>query len=516
MTYEYGDEFQRHVLAVLARIPGAILRYRSALDHTYFGSQSLRSVAQVLFAHVDEHRALPQKPTLFEEVQAAVDSREWSRIRKSVLLRIYREDVSDAQAVLGHVVDFGRQQAYVNATVTAAEMIDRGKRDVEQLFREAGMVGEDLLDIGADYRDNLEERQRYYEDPSSHDIRLRTGVPHLDFMLEGGLCRGELGVLLAPPKRGKTTALVNFGFGALTDVSGLNVVHYSLEMVASKILRRYDDRLMGTRVHDRKKDPKKYNKELERRVDQFVRGNLFVKHWPTRTASVSTVRSHLGLLQANGFEPDIVVVDYGDIVKPERRLGDMRHEQAGIYEDLRQLAGDFGVVVWTASQTSKSALDKDTITIADFAESFEKAAIADAVVAVCQTDDEKIDGILRLFGAAFRDAEDGRTVECAIDRASSRIRSIALYDVAGTRTYIDHEDEQNEEETHTEKRQRQERRRKKVSAVKEAVGLKTRKKGRKVRRKVSEQKPRVVRGKKVVAKKKVARKRDRPTKKVEA
>jgi len=60
-SYEFGDEFQRHALAVLARIPGAVLRYRSALDHAYFGSKALRQVAEVLFAHVDEYAKLPSK-----------------------------------------------------------------------------------------------------------------------------------------------------------------------------------------------------------------------------------------------------------------------------------------------------------------------------------------------------------------------------------------------------------------------------------------------------------------------
>lgn len=434
-SYDFGDQFQRHSLAVLARIPGAVLRYRSALDPTFYGSSALRQIAETLFEHVDEHRALPQKPTFLEDLKERVGKEDFGRVEKSVL-RMYREDVSDAQAVLGKLIDFGQQQAFVNATLKAADQIEKGKRDVRPLFDAAAIVGEDLLDIGVDYASNIEARQAYYKDPDKHEETLGTGIPHLDALMGGGLGRGELGVILAPPKRGKTTTLMNIAFGALTSTARYNVAHYSLEMHQDKIARRYDDRLMGARIDLRTVNPERYGELLEERVNKFLRGRLFIKHYATRTASVAKLRSHLSLLAARGFHPDVIIVDYADIMQPVRRLGEMRHEQAGIYEDLRQLAGEFKAAVWTGSQASRGALEKDIITINDFAEAFEKAAIVDAAIAFCQTDDERIEGRCRLFGAALRNTEDGRTIECEINRSQARVRSIALYDVSGSRMLL--------------------------------------------------------------------------------
>lgn len=431
-SYDFGDEFQRHSLAVLSRVPGAVLRYRSALDPTYYGSATLRQIAEALFEHVDEHRALPQKPTLIEDLKERIGEEDFPRVEKSVF-RLYREDISDAHAVLERLIDFGKQQAFVNATLKAADQIEKGKRDVRPLFDAAAIVGEDLLDIGVDYAKNVGERQAYYKDPDKHEETLRTGIPHLDALMGGGLGRGEMGVILAPPKRGKTTTLINIGFGALTSPARYNVAHYSLEMHQDKVARRYDDRLMGPRIDLRTKDPERYGELLDERVAKFVRGRLFVKHYPTRTATVSKIRSHLSMLAARGFHPDVLIVDYADIMKPDRRIGEMRHEQAGIYEDLRQLAGEFKCALWTGSQATRGALEKDIITINDFAEAFEKAAIVDAAIAFCQTDDERIEGRCRLFGAALRNTEDGRTVECEINRSQARVRSLALYDVSGAR-----------------------------------------------------------------------------------
>ena len=388
-TYQYGDQFQRHALAVLARIPGGVVRYRSALDPAYFGTATLRQIAETLFEHVDTHRALPQRPTLLEELRDRLEGEDYKRAEKSVD-QAYREDVSDSKAVLERLIDFGQQQAYVNATLRAAEEIQRGKRDVRKLFDEASIVGEDLLDIGIDYRLDVEARRAYYLNPDDQAEMVRTGIPHLDLLLGGGLGRGELGVILAPPKRGKTLALVNIGFGALTSTSRYNVAHYSLEIHEKKVARRYDDRLMGARIEMRGPDPERYGRVLTERVKRFVRGKLFVKSYPTRTASVGKIRSHLSMLAARGFHPDVLLADYADIMKPERRLGEMRHEQAGIYEDLRQLAGEFNCAVWTGSQTTRGALEKDTVTIEDFAEAFEKAAIVDAAIAFCLQRDQSV------------------------------------------------------------------------------------------------------------------------------
>jgi len=473
-SQDFGAPFQDHILAVMCRVPGFCIRYRTALDHTFFVSDANRIIARALLAHIDEERRLPTHPTLIEDIRPLVGKDDFAPV-ESALGELYGHDVQDAHAVMQKAVAFGKQQALVNAIVEAAGRLDKGNRDVRPLIDDALLVGEDLLEIGIDYRADIDDRAVWYTDPQKVFTGVRTGIEHLDAVLAGGLGRGELGVILAPPKRGKSTTLINIGFGALSDVSGLNVAHYSLEMNDQKVTQRYDDRLMGLRVKYKRSDPIRYVQELKARATKLLPGRLFVKSYPTRSATISTVRSHLALLASREFYPDVIIVDYADIMKPERRLGEMRHEQAGIYEDLRAIAGEFDAAVWTGSQAKQAALQKEVITIEDFAEAFEKAAIVDAAFAFCQTDDERIDGRARLFAAGLRDVEDGRTIECDIRRDCCLISSTGVLDVAGTRIGGDIE-------AHAMK----------VDAVKESVGL-TRKK--KVTKK----------GKKKVKKKKLTR-----------
>jgi len=444
---QFGEPFQRHMLAVATRVPGFILRFRTALNANYFTSKIHRLVASAILDHVDVNQKLPTRVTLFEEAKARTDEENIEPKLNKFLDKLYGDDISDAQAVMAKTIEFGKLQAMVNAVLVGAEQIQKGDRNILPLIHEASLVGEDILNIGTDFKDGLDDRIESYlvaDDVENDDI-IPTGIPHLDYALDGGISRGELAVVLAPPKRGKSTTLINIGFGGLACVLGYNVVHYTMEMSEKKVIARYDDRAAGYAVKYKKVAPQKFTDVLSHRIKKLVRGRLFVKGYPTRTATPTTIRTHLSLLMSRGFIPDMVIVDYADIVKAERRLGEMRHEQAGIYEDLRQLAGEFNVAVWTGSQAPRGALEKESLTLADFAEAFEKAAIIDACAAFCQSASEKIDGICRIVLAGLRNQEDGRVVRCRIQRDRCKIRSYELLDSAHVPVPTPYDDDEDDD-----------------------------------------------------------------------
>ena len=423
---EFGLKFQEHILAVIARVPTFALRYRPVLKPEFFEAKDHRAIAKTILDYTDAYGNLPTEATLIEKCRLVVSDDERDGIEKRVV-GLYSQSVADSDSVMDMVIDFGRNQAMVNAVLRAGDKLSKGDRDIRPYIDEAMLVGQDLLDLGHNYTQDTDDRLYWYLHPEEQNKDLiPTGIVHIDLAMRGGLGRGEMGVILAPPKRGKSTVLVNLGYGASTHPAGYNVVHITLEMNRDKVARRYDDRLMGNLVRSRAIDPEAYVAELASRVGKVVHGQLFVKEYPTRSASVADIRSFLSIVAAQGFPPDVIIVDYADIVKPSRRLGEMRHEQAGIYEDLRALAGEFNAALWTGSQANRGALDKEVITIQDFAESFEKSAIVDAAWAFCQTLDEKIDNECRLFGAALRGVEDGVTAVCTIDRDACSVESLEL------------------------------------------------------------------------------------------
>ncbi len=438
-TDHFGESFQKHLLAVMVREPGALARFRSALSHEYFTSDIARAVALGLVTYYDKNKHLPTQSTLTQEALDVASSTHKQSIDPFVC-KLYDDDVSDAPGVLAKAVEFGKYAALINAVIKAADKADTHRLTVVErglacklLLEDALQVGEDIGSMGVDYSVNVAARAQRYLTPELEDDIISTGIRHLDYAIGGGLGRGKLGMIVAPPGRGKSTFLCNLGFySLLCTATPRTVVHITMEMDDHDVVKKYDDHLVHGVSRLKNNKPDRLEEILVTRVRQYIRGTLFVKRYFTRSAGVSSIRAYLMMLTAHGHKPDLLLVDYADIVKPERRLGDARHEMAGVYEDLRALAGEFDCACWTASQTNRSGAGKTTIDLTDVAESFEKAAIVDVGLLFSQSRDESIHNTCRIHVEKVRNHEDHTIVECEIRRDRAMIRSIGRYDAAYT------------------------------------------------------------------------------------
>ncbi len=206
-------------------------------------------------------------------------------------------------------------------------------------------------------------------------------------IMDGGLGKGELGVFVAPAGIGKSMALVSIAAAAVE--RGLNVVYYTMELAEGYVGSRFDS--YYTNIPSQ--DLKFHIDEVKDAVGK-LKGNLIIKYYPTKTATVGTLTAHLEKCLMQGFKPDIVLVDYADLLRETNVSSNKRHDQAlgSIYEDLRGLSGTYGFPVWTASQANRSALEDDIIGAEKIAESYSKVMIADFVVSLSRKTTDKISG----------------------------------------------------------------------------------------------------------------------------
>lgn len=197
-------------------------------------------------------------------------------------------------------------------------------------------------------------------------------------------------------------------------MAGLNVVHYTLELDDEVVARRYDSKITGFPLNSLKglKD------EVYDVVNQ-VPGRLIVKYYPTRTATTETIRNHLNRLKQRSFNPDLVIVDYGDLLRPVRYEKEKRTELETIYEDLRAIAGEFDCPVWTASQTNRSGLNAEVVTMEAISEAYNKCFVADFIFSVSRTIEDKNNNTGRIFIAKNRNGPDGMV--CPIFMDTSRV-----------------------------------------------------------------------------------------------
>ena len=244
----------------------------------------------------------------------------------------------------------------------------------EGKFEEIQKTIEDSLkisseqDMGQDYFDSFKSRRQV-----NSRICIPTGFPLLDVVevLDGGLANGELGVVMAPTGGGKSFFLVNLGYGALA--AGKNVIHYTFELSETHVGNRYDSRITGVPT----KELRNRMAEAENELTRFNGGQLFIKEYPPKVATINTIKFHMGRLLSNGFNPDLIIIDYGDLMRSRRGYDQKRFELESIFEDLRALSMEMKMPIWTATQSNREGFNDDIITIDKVGEAINKAMVVD-------------------------------------------------------------------------------------------------------------------------------------------
>lgn len=405
----FDKSFARRVVALLLRSPTHAPRIAMVLRPQWIEDDALADIAEVVIEYISKYRQMPTTFVMSRELGPDVTS-------SPVYRRLMSVDLSDAQYVMNHFFDFCQERALTEAVIAAAQQIKDGQRAglVEGIQR-ALAVGSDLTTLGSLFSAVEDRAKRYLRGDHLYGV-VPTGLQHLDSLMKGGLAAGELGVVMAAAKRGKSFGLMNIGYANVVSADPKRIAHASFELSEDQLLKRYDMRLSGRAAPLLQYAPKRFVQRLRRNHQMVRRGDVRAKYWPTRKCGVNTLRSWLDALEtADRFQPDLLIVDYGDIMKPERRLGEARHEQAGIFEDLRQLAGERGIPVWTATQANRAAVMKKTVRIEDVSESFEKCQIADAVLTFCATPDEIAQKKMRIFLAAMRRSVGEVTINAEYD-----------------------------------------------------------------------------------------------------
>ena len=237
----------------------------------------------------------------------------------------------------------------------------------------------------------------------------------MDEICQDGLGKGELGVVIAPTGAGKSMVLVHLGAQAVK--AGLTVVHYTLELAEEVIAGRYDSCMFGIPLSDLKS-----MKEMIYESVQEVEGSLIIKEYPTKSASTKTIATHLEKLAKRDISPDLIIVDYGDLLRPLVHNKERRTDLESIYEELRAIAQVNNCPVWTASQTNRSGLNAEVITMEAISEAFNKCFVADFIFSVSRTVEDKNNNTGRIFVAKNRNGPDGLIYPIFMDTSEVKIK----------------------------------------------------------------------------------------------
>lgn len=364
----FGTNFQNCVLQAALIDRDFFEKSFEVLKEEYFTSEAHKTVWLEIRKLFNKYSAPPTYDTLKTEISQYPEG-ELKESTINVLLdietKVNRQEIEYAK---DKSLEFCRNQSMKGAILQSVDLLKEGKFEEIQKTIEDSLKISTEQDLGADYFDSFKSRQQVHARAC-----IPTGFPLLDQnnILDGGLAHGELGVVMAPTGGGKSFFLVNLGYGALA--AGKNVIHYTFELSETHVGNRYDSRITGIPT----KELRSRMVEAEAQLARFDGGQLFIKEYPPKVATINTIKFHMGRLLSNGFSPDLIIIDYGDLMKSRRGYDQKRFELESIFEDLRALSMEMKLPIWTATQSNRDGFNDDVITIDKVGEAINKAMVVD-------------------------------------------------------------------------------------------------------------------------------------------
>lgn len=401
---EQGSEYQVKLVQALLEDHDFADMMIDVLKPEYFTLSHLKAIVEKLFEYKLEYREFPSLEVVMMRIQKDPEHEDDSSLMTMLSQFIDRIRTvplnGDGAWIKESSLEFCKRGCLIEAVGKMLDKIEGKKyEDLAGVLREA-------LNRGAP-RDHGHEYSEGFDLRSVASVRkpVSTGWPVVDKYLNGGWERKTLSTFIAPTGAGKSMFLVNAACAAVEQ--GLNVFYATLEMADFKIGLRADSYYSGVSINDVPLNKDK----VQSAIASKAKGRLIIKEWPTKRASVETLRGHLQRLkQAKDFVPDMVIVDYADLLRSSRSYGEKRHELEGVYEELRGVAQEFNCIVITADQTNRGGLDLELVTLSAIAESYAKATVCDLIITVSRTPEDKVNGTGRIFIAKSRLGEDGKVL----------------------------------------------------------------------------------------------------------
>lgn len=419
LSLPYGVEFQGMLLRVLLDDPFFARSISKHIAPHFFQNEALSWAWASAQRYHTEHQRLPSFAWIVDAVRQLDAGKQ--QLFYTVLESARYRPLTDEEWLRSKTVDFVKRCVFRQAFQDSRDLFAGNKYDAAYDLMQERMdvirtVSFDTVDRGwyaEEFTDRMIARQNIAAKGGSNLIP--TGLPGLDKLFGGGAYESFLGIWIAYPKAGKTTMLTNLGAIAMR-TGWKRVLHVVLEGSRKMVEARYDaffsDELYAS-VRTGDVDGKKYAAAVAEM--NYMRGLLVIRGFTDRwDANIIDVDAEMmDLRRSYGWDPDLVIIDYGDLLQPRTQQANETLNQISAFKDMKALANR-GKVVWTASQAQRPRNeDFDTnptvLRSRDIADAYGKVRIADFVGSINSTQQERQFGVdamgpsIRIFAELFRE-----------------------------------------------------------------------------------------------------------------
>ncbi len=395
---KFGSSFQTKSLAVLLKDIRFLEQTYDIIVPHYFESDANKWIAEKILWYYETFKNLPTLDVFKQEVDK-IQNNDTLRVTIIAQLKNVYQNVNaaDLDYIKTEFLTFCQNQAVKNAVLKSADLVQKGKYGEIKVLVDRALRAGSERNIGHNWQEDLEARV-------SKLARNTIPTPWacINELIDGGLGPGELGCVIAPSGIGKSWFLRAIGAEALR--RGLRVVDYTFELSENYVGLRYDTIITGIEPSKIKDNVEHVREEIDK-----ITGELFIKYYPTRSATCTHLMAHINRMTQMGYKPDLVIVDYADLMRSGEK-SNARHEELGfIYEELRGMLGELQIPGWTASQSQRSALQDEVVEADKIAGAYSKIFVSDVVMSVSRKLSDKISDTARVHMIKNRFGADGMT-----------------------------------------------------------------------------------------------------------
>ena len=388
-----------------------------------------RSLFKEAGKYVAKYNKLPTAETLIIELD---DSKSFTndnyQMAVDIIPQLYTNDVIDNDWLLDATEKWCQDRAVYNAIMESISIID-GKHEsltknaLPDILSKALGVSFDK-NVGHDYIENVEERYEFYH---TEEDRIPFDLEYFNKITKGGVPRKTLNICLAGTGVGKSLYMCHLAASALTE--GRNVLYITMEMAEERIAERIDANLLNVPIDQLENLSKDMFTTKVQDLSRKTAGKLIIKEYPTGSAHSGHFRALLNELKLKKqFTPDVIFVDYLNICASSRMkaMGGSINSYTyikAIAEELRGLAVEYDVPVWSATQTTRSGYSNSDVGLEDTSESFGLPATADLMFALISTEELEQLGqlMVKQLKNRYNDPTQNKRFVIGVDRSKMRL-----------------------------------------------------------------------------------------------
>jgi replicative DNA helicase len=418
------------------------------LQEEYFQDKAERTVFNIVSKFLLKYNNIPTKDAVLISLGDDKTLGD-SEFKKCVAIsdEMYKEgEKSDTEWLVEHTEKFCKEKAIYNGIMASIGIIEGKDKEqtqnaIPEIMSKALSVSFDTR-VGHDFFEDVDERYEYYH---RVEERVPFDLEMFNLITGGGVRKKTLNVVMAASGVGKSAFLCHHAAACLTQ--NLNVLYITLEMSEEEIAKRIDANLLDTDIHVLEKMPLAMYENKVNNLKKTCHGKLIIKEYPTAAANVTHFRNLMEELKIKKkFKPDIIIVDYLNICSCARfKMGNGMNSYTyvkGIAEELRGLAKQFNVPLWSATQVNREGAKSSDMEMTDTSESFGLPQTTDFFIALIETEELAQNGQLMVKQLKNRGNDTTKNRKFLVGVNKSKMK---FYDVENSNNNLVNANNTNEE-----------------------------------------------------------------------